>query len=555
MIKNYLKLGIRNLAKNRLSSIINILGLALAIGCCLVVFEFFNYSMHMDSFHHKINNLFVVEKVSQQNGNQQYWGNSPSPMGPMLKSDFPQIKNFTRFVYAGVVFKQGENVFRDGVSFVDNSFYKMFDFPVKWGNRQTFTNADGIVLTNELSEKLFGKKNPVGKTVNVRFNVNEKQTSADFFVKGVLEKKPNESSFYFSALVPYSKMASLGMDKPGDWNQSVDMTFIEADNKAVLNAVNIQSKKYLQLYNSANPNDRITAFNFQPLNAMNFHSDIVNNNHFFSTATAGYFLLLAIAIATLLLVYFNYMNIAIASASTRLKEIGIRKVMGSSRKQIIVQFILENVILCTGATIIGLFLAKFLFLPWFGQIVNVNLDQKLFIDYRTWVALIALIILSALSGAAYPSFYISAFKPVNIMKAGNQIGSNNRFRKSLLGFQFFLTFLSISTAIAFEQETKQIKAKPWGYDPAGTVVISIDKSVNFETFKNELKANSIVKSVTGSVESLGIYTQQLIIKTEGKEQTVQSMSVLPGFATQMGIVITSGRDLNGHYETDKTAQY
>jgi putative ABC transport system permease protein len=552
MIKNYFKLGFRNLLKNRLSSSINILGLALAVGCSLVVFEFFDWSMHMDSFHHKINNLFVVERISEKNGNQQLWGNSPSPMGPMLKNDFPQIKNIARVNYTGVIIKQGDNVFNERVTFVDDAFYKMLDFPVKWGNKQQFTEPDGIVLTEVMSEKLFGKRNPVGKNVNVRFNNNGQEQVVNFTVKGVFDKQPIESSWYFSALVPYSKMLSLGMDKPGDWGHSADITFIEAGNEAALLPVINQSKKYLQLYNAANTNDQITGFHLQPLKTMNFHAYKVTNHHFAQTHIAGYIMLLVIAIATLLLVYFNYMNIAIASAATRLKEIGVRKVMGSSRKQIIFQFILENLILCSIAVIIGLFLAKFIFIPLFSQIANVELGQKLFSNYRTWITLVTLIIVSALSGAAYPSFYISAFKPVNIIKGNSKMGSNNRFRKALLGFQFFLTFLAISTAIAFIQETKQVKSRPWGYSPADNVVVSLDKSANFESFKDELGGNNVVKSVTGSVQPLGSYTKQLVIKTEGKDQTVQSINVLPGFATQLGIAITKGRDLDRQFQADQT---
>ena len=552
MIKNYFKLGFRNLAKNRLSSSINILGLALAVGCCLVVFEFFDWSMHMDNFHHKVNNLFVVERVSQKDGNEQLWGNSPSPMGPMLKSDFPQIKNVTRVNYSGVIIKQGDNVFRESVTFVDNSFYKMFDFPVRWGNQQHFTDPDGIVLTTHLSEKLFGKENPTGKDVNIRFNINGKDIIENFTVKGVFAKEPVESSWHFSALVPAVKMASLGMDKPGDWSQSSDITFIEADNAAALASVANQNKKYVQLYNAANLNDKIAAFHFQPLSGMNFHSYKVNNQRFNATHIAGYIMLLVIAIATLLLVYFNYMNIAIASASTRLKEIGVRKVMGSSRKQIIFQFIFENLILCTVGVVVGLVLAKFIFIPWFTQIANVEFAGTMFTNYRTWVVLVTLIIVSALSGAAYPSFYISAFKPVNIIKGNSKMGSNNRFRKALLGFQFFLTFLAISTAIAFIRETNHVKASPWGYTPADNVVVTLDKTANFDAFKSELKNNNNVKSVTGSVQPLGDYTKQLVVKTEGKELTVQSISALPGFATQMGITITRGRDMNEHFGADQT---
>ena len=541
-----------HLAKNRLSSAINILGLALAVGCCLVVFEFFDWSMHMDNFHRKVNNLFVIEKIVEKNGNQQLWGNAPAPMGPMLKSDFPQIKNIARVNYTGVVIKQGDNVFRESVTFVDGAFYKMLDFPVKWGNKEHFTDPDGIVLTNELSEKLFGKENPVGKNMSVRFNNNGKEMLENFTIKGVFEKEQVETSWHFSALVPHSKMAAIGMDKPGDWSQSTDITFIEADNEAALQPIINQSKKYLQLYNAANKDDRISAFHFQPLNTMNFHSYKVNNQRFNSTHIAGYIMLAVIAIATLLLVYFNYMNIAIASASARLKEISVRKVMGSSRKQIILQFILENLILCVIAVIIGLGLAKFFFIPWFHQIANVELGKTMFTHFRTWAALVTLVVVSALSGAAYPSFYISAFKPVTIMKGNSKMGSNNRFRKSLLGFQFFLTFLAISTAIAFIQETKTIKTRTWGYDPADNVVVTLDKTASFDAFKAELKGNQIVKSVSGSVQPLGSYTKQLVIKADGKDQTVQSISALPGFATQMGIAITKGRDLNEQSKADQT---
>jgi hypothetical protein len=263
-------------------------------------------------------------------------------------------------------------------------------------------------------------------------------------------------------------------------------------------------------------------------------------------------MLAVIAIATLLLVYFNYMNIAIAAASTRLKEIGVRKVMGSNRKQIILQFILENLILCTIAVIVGLGLAWFFFIPWFKEIATIDFERDMFANYRIWVAVIVLIVISAISGAAYPSFYISAFRPVNIFKGNEKMGSKNRFRKALLSFQFFLTFMAISTAIAFIQETKIMKARPWGYNPTNNVVVTLDKAANYDAFKDELKNSRIVTSVSGSVQPLGNYTRQLVIKTEGKEQTVQSISALPGFAKQMGISIIKGRDLNEQFKTDET---
>ena len=372
----------------------------------------------------------------------------------------------------------------------------------------------------------------------------------NFTVKGVFDKIPRESSFYFQAIVPYSKMLALGIDKPGDWAQNTSITFIEANNEAALAPVKNAAAQYVKLYNAANPDNKIVGFNFQPLATMNFHSYKVNNNQFDSTHIVAYLMLLVIGLATLLLVYFNYMNIAIAAASSRLKEIGIRKVMGSQRKQIIFQFIIENLILCTVAISVGLLVAKFIFLPLFSQVVNVDLTQDLFNNYRTWVALVLLIIVSALSGAAYPSIYISAFNPINIIKGNSKTGSNNRFRKSLLGFQFFLTFLAISTALAFMQEAKFIKARPWGYDPSNNVVVNLDKSASYAVFKDKLKSANNIIAVTGSVEGLGNYTKQLVVNIDGEKRTVKSISALPGFATQMGIKINKGRDLSEAFQTD-----
>ncbi len=552
MIKNYLKLGLRNLAKNKLSSFINIMGLALAVGCCLVTFEFFDWSMHMDRFHSKLDQLFIVDRVAAPDGNRQLWGDTPSPLGPMLKTDFPQIKNSARLSYQGVIIKQGDNVFREGVTFVDDSFYKMFDFPVKWGNIQNFTNPDGIVLTLELSEKLFGHQNPVGKNLSLRFNNNGKELVENFTINGVFAKRPHEASFYFSALVPYSRLISLGFDKPGAWSNSVSTTFLQADNKDAFLPVRQNLAKYLQLYNAANKDTRIDDFYFQPLNTIAFYGNDVKNQNFIASSMAAYVMLVVIGIAVLLLVYFNYMNIAIASASTRLKEIGVRKVMGSSRKQIIIQFITENLILCTIGVMLGAALGRVLFVPLFGQMADVDLSTGMFTNYRVWIALISLIILSALGGASYPSFYISAFKPVSIMKGNSQMGSRNRFRKVLLGFQFFLTFLAISVAVAFIGETKQMREKPWGYHPENNVVVKLDKAANYNTFTDELKNNSDIKAVTGSDQPLGDWSKQMVIKTVGKEQTIRAIDALPGFATQMGIAITRGRDLNEQFKSDET---
>lgn len=551
MLRNYLKISFRNLRKNKLSSIINISGLGLAVGCCLVVFSFLDWSFFQDTFHSKLDRLYVVEKIVAKDGNEEFRGDSPLPMAEMLKDEFPQIKNSTRIKFEEAVIKEGDYVFRESISFVDDSFYKMLDFPVKWGNTKTFTEPNSIVLTEELSEKLYGKSNSVGKSVNVRINVNGKEIIENFIVKGVFEKRPFEASFYFSALVPFQKMASIGINTSDDWSQNADITFIETENEASILPSESQSKKYLNLYNAANKDDKIIKYHFQPLKTMNLHSYKLGGTRFTNTNIIGLVMLIAIAASILLLVCFNFMNIAVASASNRLKEIGVRKVMGSDRKQIIFQFILENFILCTIGVGLGLLLANALFLPWFSRIAGFDLTQKVFSNGHIWLALVALVLLTVLGGAAYPSFYISSLKPISIMKANLALGSKNRFRKVLLGFQFFLTFLGISMALAFVKENKTSRTRPWGYEPGNIVAVKLDFENSFDILSSELKNNVKVQSVSGSVLPLE-WAKELTITADGKEQAIKGLKALPNFANTMGIRIINGRNLNSTYKTDET---
>ena len=553
MLKNYLKLGFRNIVKNRLSSIINISGLALAAGCCLVVFVFLDWCLNQDDFHTKRNKIFVLERIETSNGDQQLWGNSPAPMGPMLKNEFPQIKNVTRLYSVPAVIKLGDNVFRENLSFADSGFHQMFDFPVKWGRLADLDAADAIVLTEELSEKLFGKANAVGKQVAARFSANGRESFINFTVKAVFKKQPAGASFYFSALIPSAKAASLGSNLTDDWSRLVNITFLEATAADAVLPAAAQLKKYVALYNAANKNAPVSAFHFQPLQNMNRHSYKVAESSFYAVHIVGIISLLAIAIAIMLLVCFNYMNIAIAGASGRLKEIGVRKAMGSRKSQLIFQFLFENLVTCVFGVLLGVLLAKTIFVPWFSQIAFVDLSGKFFTNIRLWIAMLVLTLIMVAGGAAYPAFYLSSLKPAGIVKGSLRPGSRNRFRKALLGIQFFLTFLGLSMALAFVQENKLSRQRSWGYEPKDNVVVALDETANYRLFASELKRSSGINAVTGSVQPLGRWSKQLRIKVDGQDEAVQSIEALPQFASQMKIPLLAGRDLSDSIETDKTA--
>lgn len=554
MVKNYLKLGFRNLVKNRLSSFINITGLGMAIGCCMVVFVFLDLWFNLDKFHTKLDLIYVIERIAEnQNGKQELLSESPVPMGNLMKEKFPQIKNSVRMNYVNVYIKQGDNVIKDQITFTDDAFYTLFDFPLKWGDKNSLVNQNGIVLSEEFSKKIYRTENPVGKTLELIFTKDGIDLKEGFIVTGVMNDTKLNASFRFNALLPFSKMVSLGLTKQDDWTNFTDITFLELEsNKAIL-PTTLQCKELLDIHNAANKDSKIKAFNFQPLKGMQFHSYKLNYSQFANTHIIGIVMLIAIAAGILLLAFFNYMNIAVASASGRLKEIGVRKVLGSERKQIIIQFLIENLLICLAGMILGLILTRILFLPWFSRLVVNDLSSGLFTNSHVWIALVILTILSVLGGAAYPAVYISALKPVVIVKGKLGLGNKNGFRKFLLGFQFCITFLGVSMALAFVRENRISRAKPWGYDPTENVVIRLDGSNKYELLKSELIKNNRVKGITGSVERLGRYGKQIVLKINGQDQAVTSFQSLGGLATHFGIKILNGRDLNKDFETDITS--
>ena len=230
MFQNYFKTGFRNIRKNGLSTFINATGMAMAIGCCLVVFTFVDWSFSTDSFHSNRDEIYVVERWVDLDGDISLWGNSPEPLGPALQAEFPQIKEAVRLKHESGIMQKDSKVFSEGVTFVDDAFFDLFDFPIKYGNAAHFNAPDGIVLTDYTANRYFGETDPTGETVSIRFKVGDNEVTEQFTVKGVMEKRPFEASFHFNSLVPYHRLSLFGKDFK-DWGEHTNITFLHVPDK------------------------------------------------------------------------------------------------------------------------------------------------------------------------------------------------------------------------------------------------------------------------------------------------------------------------------------
>ena len=550
MFRNYFKIGYRNILKNKGTTFINAFGMALAIGCCLVVFQFVDFMYNMDSFHSKRDEIYVVQRTMQQNGEQFIWNDVPQPLGISLINDFPQLNKMVRVNHNGGVVEYKDKVIAQRVSFVDASFFDLFDFPIKWGNKENFVHPEGIVLSRFTAEKYFGSKNPIGEALSIRFNHKGKEIIERFIIKGVLDKTPENATFSCSLMIPYQRQKVL-MEKMEDWTATTSITFVQAHTPELITDIKAREAPYLNRVNEANEDWNMVGLHFQPLKNIILHSANVRNSQFGYTEKVAIYFLIAIAIILLLLVCFNYINITLAAATTRLKEISVRKVMGSNRQQIIWQFITENVLICLFSLTIGVFLAHTFFIPWFNNMLGgITLSLSFVKQPLLWLFVLGLVLITALGGAGYPALYISKFSPNAILKKEFKIGTKNGFRKVLISTQLILTIITVFSTFVVLLDSKEQKERDWGYQQHDLTVIPLEDATDFEQFKNDVQNNPNVLAVTGSREQLGQNLAPLKVEIEGETYDVQSMKIADNYLATLGMTLLDGRDFNKNLEAE-----
>ena len=538
--QSYFKTGYRNALKNPWTSLINIIGLALATGCMLVVFVFMYTFFSNDEFHENLEEIYVVERVLQRESENILDGLSPMPLGPLLQSSFSQISKQTRYTSRSATIKQGEEVFSEWVTFADTSFPSIFSFPVKWGNMKHFSHPSDVILSEEVSQKYFGNKNPIGEQIHVTFEDLKQETSLSFTVRAVIKKRPPNASFGFNLLFPFSTLLLLPEEGLEDWQNKVHATFLQIQDPSQIAALESQMSPFIDLENEKNRGWPTQSYHLHPLDQISLHSNGVQNSFFVNSHLVGIILIIAISVIIFLQVCFNYINSAIALLSNRMQEISYRKVLGVKRKQIAFQFLIENLSICLIGIGIGTILAKIYFIPWFSALTTTDLSHFSFTHpYLLGFCLLLLIIL-VLGGSGYPAIYVSKLKPIAISHQGLHLKSNSFLRKSLLGAQFAFTFLAIFASIALFQHSTQIKNKSWGYNPSNKLVLQLPSGSQFQALSHAFESLPEVVSVSGSVNQIGKYASDITLQVAGQNRKISELIVGPEYLQQMGVTLKAG---------------
>lgn len=548
MFKNYFKTSIRSMMKNPLSSFINIFGLSVAIGICLIVYAFIDLDISIDQFHENKHKVHLVTAFVDQDGEIHQYGQSPLPLAQMLKNDLPQVDKTSRVQDINSVVKLEDKVFHERMRLVDPEFLEMMTFPMQWGSAKTISDPNSIILSNDMSIKYFGDLNPVGEDLLITFG-NDKIKS--FSVSAVAAPFPNAHAIDFDFLINFEniKQATDNYDQD-NWNHLIAATLIHVDQPTHLDLVLDQLDQYRVIQNASNPDKTVHSVDLISLADLHMASNDIRNGISYGVRKEGWVILSIMAGFVLLLACMNYINIGIVSAAKRLKEIGVRKVIGANRSAVLFQLLAENLLLTSFALLFGLFLAYSTFIPWFNSLFGRGLELTL-TQSTLWLFLGSMLLITGFASGIYPALYISKFQVVGIFRGSVKLGKKSFMTKVFLTFQLVLAFITMAGGVWFTQNNAYQATRSWGYEADQALYIDVPDRSAFEKMYAAMTQNPDVISVAGSSQHLGHHIPQITIQRPDRSFDVGLMQVGSNYVETMGLDLLTGRSFAASRESDK----
>jgi len=563
MIRHYIKIAIRNLARQKALALINTLGLSIGLACfCLFLLYTVN-EFSFDRFHANASRIYRVYDWWAYTDREGSEPSSATPLGPAMKQDLSDVADFVRINSSDKkLIRVGNRIQRIDVSFADPQLFSVFTFPLIEGNATTaLESPNHIVLTREKAIQLFGRTDVVGKTVEIRTG----DQFEPFEVGAVAENIPVNSSIRFDILGNFNYVlnSEYGRASLNDWNMTIGISVFVMlnENSTLMNEpARLASfrHKYFPAEVSAIQEKSKTGslpngYGLQPLTDV--HTG-VKIDKWGASDPKNSWILISIAIGVLLIACINFITLAISRSAGRSKEVGIRKVTGSHRYQLVYQFLSESLLLSVISAVLGIVLAYAL-LPFFNELSGRSLSFS-FSQYPEMIGILSgVVLLVGLLSGIYPALAISGFKPSEVLKSNLRFSGSNLFTKSLVSFQFVLSIGLIISMIVIMRQLAFMRSKDLGFDKENVVMIdtqSLDIQKNYPVFKQTLKSESSVLGIAGSVIGLGNGEGQMgrRYKFENKEETVIEYPIDTEFLDVLGMQLVAGRNFNPGITSDAT---
>jgi putative ABC transport system permease protein len=558
MLKSYLKTALRFLLKNKTFSFINIIGLATGTLCCLYILLYVQDQYSYDKHHKDAKDIYRVTSSLEITGDKHNNSTASPPIAPAIKRDFPEVKQFTRLIPTGLLgnsknlLKYKEKSFYEkDMVYVDSTFFDVFSYHFVYGKntKDILAQPYSLVLLKPVADKLFGNEDPVGKVITIDNGFGKH----DFKVNGVVDESLGKSSITANIFVTM---------RSGGFGEFVLNNTAWAGYNLACSYIKLQPGASAQALEKKLP-DFLNKYGAQQLKALGMKK-VLHLQPFTSVhTTPGYevelsktisptllYILILIAIMIQLIACINFMNLSTARASKRAKEVGVRKVVGAGRGDLIKQFLGESFLL----SLIGVLLAiplMFLVLPYLNDITHTDIQFSFLAHYSVWIMLGSIVIVTGVVAGSYPAFYLSAFEAIKVMK-GNFTShiSASGIRRSLVVFQFVLSIILITGIIIIYSQLNYIKNKDLGFDKSQKLVFSFytgDAQQKMTPLAADLQQLSEVKAVSRSNNYLSQFVgrDHGVYLSGGNAATAidaQNMYTDEKFVKANGIKLVSGRD-------------
>ena len=542
MFRNYLKITFRSLWKNKVYVLINVIGMGAALAVCIVAYLNFKYNADFDAGHENEAEIYRVNFVRITNGYPVNNGSSPLPIGEAIRANVSEVDAVARFHPGGGNFRFGDELFRAGITAVDPEFFDMFTFNFTAGSRDGLKDKRTILISTHLVENHFPDTNPIGEVMTYISG----EEKVDFVIGGVFERMPQNSSFRFSdSYVNYENFKDLFEEDVDDWSLFTT-TMLSISNPATIPAIEKRlNDDYVEIQNSVKEDYKVNRYYLDPFVGMAQRAEREDMwNHWFNEAlpVPAVFAPLIMAVFILLIACFNFMNTSIAMANRRLKEIGIRKVMGSMRRQLIFQFLGESILLVFFSLIVGILLSEILVPVYSEMWPFLDLDLN-FIENSSFLmfAFILLLVTGILAGS-YPAVYLSGFRPISILSGKFRFGRTGFFMKFLLGAQYMISLIAIISGVIFTQNARYQEEYDLGFDRDGIIFAPVFDEDEYNAFRAELTNNSKITGIAGTRHhaSWSWYTDP--IKFESSELDVDILDIGDEYLEIMGGKVVDGRN-------------
>jgi putative ABC transport system permease protein len=563
MIRNYFTSVLRYISRNKAFTAINVLGLAIGMMACMLITQFVLHEFSYDDFHSKKDRIFRVQLDRYDKGEiATRWAAGAMGIGPDLKANFPEVNEFVRLTGSNALFSYGDVYFKEeGVYYATEAFFKVFSIRLLEGTdslvlKQPFK----VVLSQSLAKKYFGNENPVGKII-------KNNGRREYEVTGVFEDLPDNTHMNINALFSYASFEALVNNPDGlrSWQWDGHFTYILLNENASAKALEEKLPAYVQKREGEELKkyDAGMVFHLQPLTDIHLDSKFMFEFKSNGDRQSVYFLSI-VAVLILLIAWINYINLSTAKSIERAREVGVRKVMGSFRTQLVQQFLFESLLLNTFAVLLAIGLV-ILLTPSFSELTGRELGYLLFEQNMFWVWMGVLIVTGALLSGLYPAFVLSGYKPVEVLKGRfKNSGQGVLFRKGMVVVQFIASITLIVGTFTVYRQIRFMQEQELGVNLEQTLVLQSPNVVDstyqekFQVFKERVKQHAEVvavsasSSVPGSQPGWNAGGIRKLSQREDESKQYRVVMMDHDFIESYGLKVLAGRAFSGEAVNEHT---